>query len=207
MVSVRFLRKYRPSPAMVVASIGLLVALGGTSVAAITNVPLLSVGTPQLKANAVTSAKVQNRSLLAVDFKQGQLPRGPRGLRGFPGPEGAPGAAGAAGPAGPSGPSGPAGASATALWASVTESGTLGRNKGVVSALRLDTGKFQVVFNQDVTGCSYQATPGGPNVTVGPPFFEIKVGQLPGVPAGLQVFTANPAGVLDSTAFFVAVFC
>ena len=135
--SVRFLRKHRPSPAMVVASIGLLVALGGTSVAAISQVPLRSVGTPQLKANAVTSAKVQNRSLLAVDFKQGQVPRGPRGLRGFPGPEGtpgAPGAAGPAGPSGPSGPSGPAGAPATALWASVNENGTLVRNKGAASA-------------------------------------------------------------------------
>ena len=55
---VSFLRKFRPSPALVVASIGLLVALGGTSIAAITNVPLLSVGTPQLKGNAVTSSKV-----------------------------------------------------------------------------------------------------------------------------------------------------
>ena len=33
-------------PAMVVASIALLVALGGTSIAAVSNVALLSVGTP-----------------------------------------------------------------------------------------------------------------------------------------------------------------
>jgi hypothetical protein len=192
---------------MVVASIGLLIALGGTSIAAITNVPLLSVGTPQLKTNAVTSAKVKNRSLLAADFKQGQLPRGPRGLRGFPGPEGTPGAAGAAGPTGPSGPSGPAGAPATALWASVNENGNLIRNKGVASALKTDPGEFQVVFNQDVTGCSYQATPGGPTITDGPPFFHIEVGHLPGVAAGLRVFTADSTGVLDSTPFFLAVFC
>ena len=82
----RFLRDHRPSPAMVVASIALLVALGGTSIAAVGNVPLLSVGTPQLKSNAVISAKVKNRSLLAVDFKQGQLPRGPRGPAGPAGP-------------------------------------------------------------------------------------------------------------------------
>ena len=86
MTSGRFLRGHRPSPAMVVASIALLVALGGTSIAAVGNVPLLSVGTPQLKSNAVISAKVKNRSLLAVDFKQGQLPRGPRGLAGPVGP-------------------------------------------------------------------------------------------------------------------------
>ena len=79
---------------MVVASIALLVALSGTSIAAIANVPLRSVGTPQLKGNAVTSPKVLNRSLLAVDFKQGQLPRGPRGPAGSPGTAGAPGAVG-----------------------------------------------------------------------------------------------------------------
>ena len=99
----RLLREHRPSPAMVVASIALLVALSGTSIAAVANVPLLSVGTPQLKSNAVISAKVKNRALLAVDFKQGQLPRGPRGL------------AGPAGPSGPSGPTGPRGRSGTRL--------------------------------------------------------------------------------------------
>jgi hypothetical protein len=39
------------------------------------------------------------------------------------------------------------------------------------------------------------------------PLLEIKVGQLPGFAAGLQVFTADETGVLDSTAFFLAVFC
>jgi hypothetical protein len=92
---------------MVVATIALLVALGGTSVAAVGNVPLFSVGTPQLKSNAVISAKVKNRSLLAVDFKQGQLPRGPRGTQG------------PAGPSGPSGPQGPAGVGAPGYVAQV----------------------------------------------------------------------------------------
>jgi hypothetical protein len=192
---------------MVVASIALLAALAGTSIAAVSQLPLRSVGTPQLKSNAVVSSKVLNRSLLAVDFKQGQIPRGPRGLRGFPGPEGAPGAAGAAGPAGPSGPSGPAGASATALWASVNENGTLVRTKGATAAQRTDPGKFQVVFSQDVTGCTYQATPGGPGITAAPPFSVIKVGQIPGLAAGVQVFTGTLAGALDSTSFFLAVFC
>jgi hypothetical protein len=92
------LREHRPAPAMVVASIALLVALGGTSMAAVVNVPLLSVGTPQLKSNAVISAKVKNRSLLAVDFKKGQLPKGPRGPQGPAGPSGVQGPAGAAAP-------------------------------------------------------------------------------------------------------------
>jgi hypothetical protein len=97
-----------PSPAMVVACLALLVALGGTSIAAVTQlVPRNSVGPrqiqfgavtgPKIRSNAVTSAKVANRSLLRADFAPGQLPAGPTG------PQGPAGPAGAAGPAGPAG--------------------------------------------------------------------------------------------------------
>jgi hypothetical protein len=85
-----------PSPALVIASIALLVALAGTSVAAVSALPRLSVGTAQLKNNAVTSAKVKNFSLLRSDFRRGQIPAGPTGARGpqgTPGPAGAPGIA------------------------------------------------------------------------------------------------------------------
>ena len=84
-----------PSPAMVLAATALLVALGGTSIAAVSQIPRASVGAPQLKANAVTGAKianntitsidVRNRSLRRVDFGQGQLPAGPAGAQGPPG--------------------------------------------------------------------------------------------------------------------------
>jgi hypothetical protein len=66
----------RPSPAMVVACLALAVALSGTSYADVLNVPVNSVGTVHLKQNAVVSPKVKNGSLLAVDFKPGQLPAG-----------------------------------------------------------------------------------------------------------------------------------
>ena len=97
----------RPSPAMVVACLALLVALGGTGMAAATQVARNSVGTPQLKDGAVSNAKIKNnavnstkvaaRSLLRSDFAPGQLPAGPVG------PQGPAGPAGAAGPAGPAG--------------------------------------------------------------------------------------------------------
>jgi len=72
--------RFLPSPAMVVAMLALLVALGGVGYAA-TALPRNSVGTPQLKKNAVTSIKVKDRSLLARDFKRGQLPRAARPAR------------------------------------------------------------------------------------------------------------------------------
>lgn len=60
-------------------------------------VPRASVGTAQLRANAVVSSKVRNRSLLAVDFRRGQLPAGPAGPAGPQGPVGPAGQAGAPG--------------------------------------------------------------------------------------------------------------
>jgi hypothetical protein len=88
----------RPSPALVIASLALLVALTGTSYATVLNVPKNSVGTPQLKRNAVKPAKlapnavrtahVLNGSLLAADFRTGQIPQGPKGDTGPAGPPG-----------------------------------------------------------------------------------------------------------------------
>jgi hypothetical protein len=85
--------------ANVVSTICLFVVLSGTAYAAAT-LPSNSVGPAQLKANAVTSAKVKDGALLRKDFMAGQLPAGPRGS------VGSTGAAGAQGPAGPQGPQG-----------------------------------------------------------------------------------------------------
>jgi hypothetical protein len=88
--------RHKPSPALAVSLIALIVAMGGTSYAAI-KLPRNSVGAAQLKRNAVTSSKVRNGSLVKADFKAGQLPGGPQGPQGLQGP---------AGPAGPGGKNG-----------------------------------------------------------------------------------------------------
>jgi hypothetical protein len=104
---MRFVRRLTASPALVVACLALLVSLTGPGIAAVEQlVPRGSVGTGQLKNNAVTGAKVRNGSLIRADFKAGQVPRG---LRGPAGPTGPPGATGPAGPPGPTGATGPAG--------------------------------------------------------------------------------------------------
>ena len=84
----------RPSPALVVAILALVVAMAGTGYAAF-SLPKNSVGSKQIKANAVNSSKVKNRSLRATDFKAGQLPAGPQGLKGDKGDKGDAGAPGA----------------------------------------------------------------------------------------------------------------
>lgn len=104
----------RPSPALVVASVALLLSLGGSAYATVALSPG-SVGTRQLKNGAVTSeklagsavtaSKVKPYSLLSQDFAPGQLPAGPQG------PQGPQGATGPQGPVGRTGLQGPAGVS------------------------------------------------------------------------------------------------
>jgi hypothetical protein len=113
-------RVLRVSPAMVIACVALIAALTGTSYAA-GLLPAGSVGTAQLKADAVVSSKVKDHSLLAADFKAGQLPAGPMGPAGAAGPSGAQGPAGPTGPAGSTGPAGPAGAAGFASLTYVSE--------------------------------------------------------------------------------------
>lgn len=102
---MRLIKRFRPSPAMVIAGLALLAVLTGTGIAAVKALA---------PANSVGSAQVINASLARVDFRAGALPAGPRGLRGAPGARGAiggTGPAGAAGPAGTAGAAGPAGPS------------------------------------------------------------------------------------------------
>jgi hypothetical protein len=73
---------------MVIACLALAVSLSGGAYAVSTALPRNSVGPTQLKANAVNSAKVQNRSLRAVDFASGQVPAGSAGPQGPPGTSG-----------------------------------------------------------------------------------------------------------------------
>jgi hypothetical protein len=88
---------------MVLACLGLAIALGGTSYATVLNVPRNSIGTvnlksgavttaklrngavttAKLKANAVTSSKVRNGTLLLADFKPGQIEGGAPGAPGI----------------------------------------------------------------------------------------------------------------------------
>jgi hypothetical protein len=122
---------WRPSAATVIASLALLVALGGTGVAAVAvTLPNGSVGTAQLKKDAVTSAKVKDGSLLKTDFRAGQLPAGPAGPTGPAGAAGPPGPAGSAGATGPTGPS-------DAYWKSIVLPVALTDNFDIVASLSI----------------------------------------------------------------------
>jgi hypothetical protein len=116
---------------MVIGCLALLLALGGTGYAA----------SQALPRNSVTSVQVKDRSLLARDFKAGQIPRGPAGP------------AGPAGAQGPAGPAGPAGGSASARWALIRpDGGIAAQSGGITLAAKPSAGTYILSFGSQVSG-------------------------------------------------------
>ncbi|MFY9579350.1 MAG: hypothetical protein WAQ33_08490 [Gaiellaceae bacterium] len=119
---------------MVIACTALAIALGGTSYAAIERLP----------KNSVTTYQVKDFSLLARDFKRGQIPAGPVGPTGPQGP---------AGPTGPQGPAGPAGGGAALKWALVRgDGGIAAQSGGITLAAKPGAGTYVLGFGSVVTG-------------------------------------------------------
>jgi hypothetical protein len=202
---MRRLRRHL-SPALVVSCLALLVALGGTGYAAIA-LPPGSVGTKQLKNGAVTASKVKLRSLLARNFRPGQLPRGPRGAQGLTG------AAGPQGPGGPQGAPGAKGDPATRLFASVRNTTNmsadpeLGPSSGAADVDRVagQQGAFEITFNQDINNCAVLATPGA---TGGEQLRDGMAAAQATAPREVTVKTfGDTMGNQENLDFTVAVFC
>ncbi len=175
--------KKLPPPALVVAMIALFVAFSGTSYAAV-----------KIARNSITSIHVKDHSLLAKDFKSGQIPRGPVGPAG---------AAGAAGPAGPAGPTGPAGAAKA--YARVLSGGDVDdpRARGITDAgvskpaagvycIDIEGGAVNVVATLDSGGASGEIR-GSTLLTDCPSGKEV------------EIRTADSAGIAADRAFYVLV--
>jgi hypothetical protein len=102
---------------------------------------------------------------------------------------------------------GTAGAVAGQKWAVVSASGTLVRGHGVVSATRALAGVYDVNFDADMTGCTYQATPGDPASTpvVGPVQMTVTLGTTA---ARLHVKTFDQTiGAVADAPFHLTTYC
>jgi hypothetical protein len=189
--------------ANVVATLALFVALGGSSYAALTitgrNVRNSSLTGKDVKNNSLTgsdvkrlkSGDVSDGSLLAKDFKAGQLPAGAKGDKGDKGDSGAP---------------------ATRLFAQVTSSGNLAYGSGATGASRSNNGTYDVQFDRSLDGCvGIAATGYGKPVGVGETqqagsaaVVDMSVGGTNGV----EVLTTNGDGTAQADrSFHLAVFC
>jgi hypothetical protein len=162
---MKAIAKVLPSPAMIVACVALIVALGGVSYAAGV-LPKNSVGFAQLQnhavthaklsKNAVTGAQVKDGTLTVADFKAHQLPAGGQGATGDTGPQGPKGDTGPQGPKGDAGPLGPAGLQgkpATKLFAAIAVGGSLLHGSGVTASTKTSEGNYVVTFDRSLADC------------------------------------------------------
>jgi hypothetical protein len=156
-------------------------------------------GAPQATSAASLAKKLASTLRIAKRADR-NAKRAIKGLQveGKRGPAGPPGATGAQGATGAKGDQG---APATRLWAVINVSGTTGRGSGVTGSAKLvGSGQYEVVFNRDVTACSYQAT-----MSISPG--EIVAQPRSGVPNGVFVGTYSSAGAASDRAFHLAVLC
>jgi len=184
--------------ANVAATTALVVAVaGGGGAAVAAAVAKNSVRSPQIKngqvkrvdlgRNAVTGPKVVERTLAKVPSA---------------------GRADTATRAGTAGRADTAGRALNVVTAAVTVAGALdaqGNNTGAVSARRVITGSYEVVFDRDVTDCAHLVSVGQLAASA-PVAFATGVRRT-GNPRGIFVQTFNAAGTLTNAPFFAAVVC
>jgi hypothetical protein len=143
-----------PSPGVTLGLLALFVALSGNSYAqhAVSGAVKKITG-QQIKDNTIKSRDVKNGSLLAKDFKRGQLPTGPAGVQGPVGPQG---------PAGPQGPKGESGQVLKAAPEGTTVTGVFGTLQSVpaAGALISSTVTFPYEFTDIATNSDHLVRPG-----------------------------------------------
>ena len=178
----RFIR--RPSPAMVVACIALFMAMGGVSYGLATG----AIDSREIKNNTVRGKDVRNGTLTGGDVKRD-------GLGGLSIKESRLGVVPFA--------------EALSHSAVVTSGGQAVRGRGVSSAARTATGRYQVIFNRDVRGCVYVASVGDASAS-GPPAGTASVTSLPSNVNGVAVRTVDygtNGDVLANKPFHLIVSC
>jgi hypothetical protein len=171
MLMLRRLRN-RLTYANVVATLALFIALGGSSYAAI-KLPKNSVGATQIKAGAVHTGEIRDRTIRLQDISTSAR----TSLRGQSGPQG---------------PQGPAGATAIKHFAAVSSAGGFTRGDATHGG-RVGIGSYAVGFSDSVAGCAYSATLGTTDATTAPPG-RVTVSDAAGS-AGVQTYdgAGNPA--------------
>ena len=174
------------SYANVTATAALFVALGGTSYAAFT-LPRNSVGDKQIRAAAVRSSEVRDRSLRLRDLSLSAR-KALTGRRGAQGPTGA---------------SGPPGAPAVSYFAAVAGSGTFLRGNATSGGSAGAIGSYEIAFGTSVSGCAFSATLGTTDATTAPPG-RITVNDRGGK-IGVQTYDA--AGAPADLPFHVVAVC
>jgi hypothetical protein len=167
-----------PSPATIIALVALFFSLGGVSYG-------LVITGGSIKNGTVTGKDIKNGSLASRDVK-------PNGLGGRAISEGR------LGPV----PS----ADGVLHQAVVTGNGLLARGRGVGSVTRTGNGRYQVIFDRDVRGCTYVGSVADPGAA-GPPQGQVTLTSLASNVNGVDVRTETSNGAAANKPFHLVVSC
>ncbi len=178
------MRRFLPSPAMVVAVVALIASLSGSAYAA------LVITGKSIKNGTVTTKDIRNHSLSGLDMRRD-------GVGGGAIKESSLGAV----------PVSFLSAGGT-RFAVVNANGQAVRGRDISSVARTSEGRYQVIFGGDVRNCAYFATVGDPSASAPPQNSQIEVGSLGSNVNGVAVRTENGANgnELDRS-FHLIVMC
>jgi hypothetical protein len=178
------MRRFLPSPAMVVAVVALIASLSGSAVAA------LVITGKSIKNGTVTTKDIRNHSLRGTDMRHDSVGGGSI-KESTLGP--VPSAYLAAG---------------SVRFAVVNAAGQAVRGRDISSVARTSEGRYQVIFNANVRNCGYYATIGDPSASAPPSHSEISVGSLASNVNGVAIRTQNGGnGNQLDRAFHLVVMC
>jgi hypothetical protein len=176
----RWARRLVPSPAMVVALVALVMAMGGSAYA-------LVVTGKSIRNGTVTGKDLRNRSITGNDSRRDSIGGGsikestlgpvPQAIL----------------------------AHASVRFAVINGGGQLVRGRNAQAA-RTGAGRYQVIFETNIRGCAYFATVGGPSASA-PPNGNVSVSSLGSNVNGVAVRTENGNGAAADRPFHLIVFC
>jgi hypothetical protein len=167
---------------MAVALLALFMAMGGSAYA-------LVVTSGSIKNNTIRSMDVRNGGLLGKDFRK-------NGVGGGAIKESTLGTV----------PSAFVTHGST-HFSVVNAGGQQVRGRGTTSASRTAEGRYQVILDQDVRGCAYYATVGGPSAAAPPDNAQITVSGLATNVNGVDIRTENSNGIETNKPFHLLVLC
>ena len=177
------LRRFLPSPAMVVAIAAFVMSLGGSAYA-------LVITGKSVKNGSLTAKDIRNRSLSGTDVRRD-------GIGGGSVKESSLGPVPSAFLAG-----------GGSRFAVVNAGGSAVRGRDISSAARTGEGRYQVIFNGDVRSCAYFATVGDASAGGPPQNSQISVSSLASNVNGVSVRTENGGnGAELDRAFHLIVMC
>jgi hypothetical protein len=178
---MRKLRRFRPSPALVLAAIALFAAIGGVAVALPGH---NSVKSDDIKNNNVKSVDLQNNNVKGADVRESSLGKVPSAKH-----------------------ANTADRATDVFAANVDSSGNLlGSIPGGVTSIRVSEGTYRVDFPHAVAGCLIFSAFGSNNVDINPG----STGVIPATnenPNRVAVATFNNAGAVADRDFYVQMTC